>query len=101
MSITASGWKNKGGTGERSCKCGSWKNHWVDSSGKSWPTQCSVLGCNNSATLGAHVFNIDRGVCGEYIIPACNSCNSLSSEFNLKGSITLVPANQQKTCKQK
>lgn len=98
MALTASGWKNKKGTGERSCKCGSWKQHWINKSGKSWPEKCSVLGCNNSATLGAHVINSE--VSGEYIIPACDSCNKLSSEFNLKGGITLVPANKQKTCEQ-
>ena len=98
MALTASGRKNKKGTGERSCKCGSWKQHWINNSGKSWPEKCSVLGCNNSATLGAHVINSE--VSGEYIIPACDSCNKLSSEFNLKGGTTLVPANKQKTCEQ-
>ena len=51
MDITATGWKNKGGTGVRSCKCGSWEQHWLNYSGKSWPTQCSVFGCSNQATL--------------------------------------------------
>lgn len=96
--ITATGWKNKKGTGERSCKCGSWKQHWINGSGELWPENCSVSGCNNAATLGAHIINSD--VSGEYIIPACDSCNRLSSEFNLKGSITLVSANKQKTCEQ-
>ncbi len=96
--ITATGWKNKKGTGDRSCKCGSWKQHWINNSGKAWPDKCSVSGCNNVATLGAHIINSD--VSGEYIVPACDSCNKLSSEFNLKGEITLVPANKQKTCEQ-
>lgn len=98
MSITATGWKNKNGTGTRSCNCGSWKQHWINVSGKSWPSTCSVLGCSNFATLGAHIIN--SNVSGEYIVPACDSCNQASYQFNLKGGITLVPANKQETCEQ-
>lgn len=98
MSITANGWKNKEGTGTRSCKCGSWKNHWINNSGKAWPAKCSVASCNNAATLGAHIINPD--VAGEYIVPACDSCNKLNVEFDLKGGITLISANKQKTCEQ-
>jgi hypothetical protein len=96
MSITASGWKNKGGTGGRSCSCGSWKNHWIKQSSKPWPSSCSISGCNNTATLGAHVIN--SSVSGERIIPACDSCNKLASEFSLKGGVTLVSANKLETC---
>ena len=51
MSITAGNWKNKKGTGGRSCNYGSWKQHWINNSGKSWPSTCSIKGCNNSAAL--------------------------------------------------
>lgn len=95
--LTANGWQNKGGTGKRSCNCGSWKQHWINSSGKFWPDKCSISGCNNSATLGAHIFN--STVSGERIVPACDSCNQLGSPFNLKGGITLVSANTETTCK--
>ena len=37
-----SGWKNKVGTADRACKCGSWKNHWIKFSDKAWPAKCSV-----------------------------------------------------------
>ena len=96
MSLTAKGWKNKKGTGERSCRCGSWKQHWLNFSDEKWPATCSVAGCNNSATLGAHIFNSNES--GEYIVPACESCNKLDSEFDLKVSITLVSANKSQTC---
>lgn len=96
MSVTNKDWKNKNGTSNRTCKCGSWKEHWINRSGKEWPTKCSVLGCNNVATLGAHIIN--KNVSGEYIVPACESCNKVSYEFNLKNNITLVSANKQKTC---
>lgn len=100
MALPINGWKNKKGTSNRSCSCGSWKQHWVYGSGKSWPAKCCISGCSNSATLGAHIINSSSSVCGEYIVPACDSCNKLSSEFSLMGGITLVSANMQKTCEQ-
>ena len=96
MSVTNKGWKNKNGTSNRTCNCGSWKNHWINNSGEKWPDRCSVLGCNNSATLGAHIIN--NNVSGEYIVPDCDSCNQSSYEFDLRVGIKLVPANKQKTC---
>ncbi len=96
MSITAENWKNKKGTGGRSCNCGSWKQHWINNSGKSWPTTCSIKGCNNPANLGAHIIN--SNVSGEKIVPACDSCNKLNSEFDLKGGITVVTANKSESC---
>lgn len=98
MTFTAKGWKNKKGTSDRTCGCGSWKQHWLNASGEKWPTACSILGCSNTATLGAHIINSE--VSGEYIVPACDSCNKLNSEFDLKGGITLVSANKRKTCEQ-
>ena len=100
MSIMPNGWKNKKGTGNRSCKCGSWKQHWINNSEKAWPDNCSVQGCNNKATLGAHIFNTDSNVSGEFIIPTCDSCNKLDEVFDLKVGVTLVSANKQKTCEQ-
>ena len=96
MTIPAENWKNKNGTSDRNCKCGSWKQHWLNNSGKYWPTYCSIENCNNSATLGAHIIN--SNVTGEKIVPACDSCNKLSYEFNLKGGIEVVSANKSDTC---
>ena len=98
MSITAKGWKNKKGTTNRSCKCGSWKQHWINFSGKPWPTKCSISGCNGTADVGAHIINSDEDVHGEYIVPACYSCNQVDGEFDLKEHVTLVSANKQNTC---
>ena len=94
--VTAKGWKNKKGTAERFCNCGSWKKHWPNNSGKTWPASCSIAGCTNKPTLGAHIYN-DQ-VEGEQIVPACDFCNKLDNEFNLKSSVILVPANKQETC---
>jgi len=94
--ITATGWKNKGGTGGRSCNCKSWKNHWINGAKKAWPSTCSVAGCNGTASLGGHIIN--KEVSGEYIVPLCDSCNKVAGTFNLKGDITLIPANKAETC---
>lgn len=96
MSITANNWKNKKGTSDRSCNCGTWKQHWINNSGKSWPSLCSIENCSNSATLGAHIIN--SNVDGEKIVPACDSCNKLTGDFNLKGGVTVVSANKSLTC---
>lgn len=96
MTLPCKGWKNKVGTSDRSCTCGSWKQHWKNISGEEWPTFCSVDGCYNKATLGAHIYNSNAS--GEWIAPMCDSCNKLSGEFSLKRETTLVPANQSKTC---
>ena len=69
MEITAIGWTNKKGTGERYCNCNTWKQHWLNCSGKSWPTSCSVEGCYEAPTLGGNVIN--SNVSGERIIAMC------------------------------
>ena len=96
MSIPATGWKNKNGTANRSCNCGTWKQHWIKFAKKIWPAVCSVQGCASSPTLGAHVIN--TSVVGERIVPMCNSCNGLSTTFTLKGKVTLPSANISDTC---
>jgi hypothetical protein len=90
-------WYNKNGTGERKCKCGTWQQHWMNFSSKTWPYYCSVESCNNRATLGAHVAN--SSVDGEQIVPMCNSCNGYSGKFNLKDGVTLVKADTSSTCR--
>ena len=94
--VTNTGWKNKKGTSVRSCNCGTWKQHWINYSEKTWPEICSVEGCTNKATLGAHIYN--SKVTSEKIVPACDSCNKRDEAFDLKSGVTLVPANKQKTC---
>lgn len=90
MSVTPKNWKNNNGTADRDCSCGSWKQHWIDSSGRSWPEKCSVASCSNEPTLGAHVINTK--VSGVKIVPMCPSCNGLDALINLGYGITLVSA---------
>ncbi len=96
MEYTLTGWRNASNTGDRSCKCGSWKNHWINYSNKEWPKTCSIRGCSNTAELGAHISNPD--VQGEQIVPACASCNNSDKGFNLKAGTVFVSANRSKTC---
>lgn len=96
MSLFICMWKNKNGTGVRSCKCGSWKKHWINFSEEPWPEKCCVSGCTNPAKVGAHV--ISDQVAGEFIVPMCTACNAKKTPFCLKASTTRVSANKQKTC---
>lgn len=95
MELPAVGWRNKKGTAERSpvCTCGSWKNHWLNITNTDWPITCSVDGCNNAATDGAHIFHTD--IPNERIVPLCNSCNQSADFINLKGGIKVSSANQE------
>ena len=93
---TTTGWKNKGGTAERACKCGSWKQHWINFAGKKWPSDCSVKGCTAAPTLGAHIHN--PNVTGEKIVPMCTTCNAKTDSFDLNAGVTLVSANRSETC---
>ena len=88
-------YKNKRGTSNRTCLCGSWKNHWLNFSGKEWPSTCSVYGCQNKPTLGGHIYNTDSK--NEYIVPLCDTCNHREDEFSLKVD-RKVSANVSKTC---
>lgn len=96
MSLTANNWKNKRGTSQRTCSCGSWAKHWLNFSKEKWPAKCSVSGCNNYPTLGAHIYNPNE--IGEWIVPMCDACNQKSGSFDLKGYVTCVPANTTFTC---
>jgi len=96
------GWKNKGGTGDRSCPCGSWKVHWlIYSDAEAWPTQCANKACDKPPTLGGHVYNggslLSRE---EYIVPLCDSCNKLTSTFTIRAGTYCASANKSETCEQ-
>jgi hypothetical protein len=93
----ANGWKNKNRTSDRKCKCGSWKQHWINMSGKKWPSKCSVEGCLETPSEGVHIININ-GISGEWIVPGCFSCNGKSDVFSLRAGTILVSANRHETC---
>jgi hypothetical protein len=95
------GWKNKGGTADRSCKCGSWKQHWLNFSGQPWPEKCSVDGCDKKAEDGGHLYNSLSDSMAEVIVPLCKDCNNPENRavMALKPGVVKVPANQSETCR--
>ena len=95
MNFPINGWKNKNGTAERFCKCGSWKNHWINNSGKPWPWICCAADCMQAAEVGAHVINLVLE--GEWIIPLCKACNQITDTFSISSLTVPVSANKEKT----
>lgn len=96
MNLPVDYWSNKRGTSNRSCSCGSWAQHWVNYSNRTWPPGCSVAGCFGRASVGGHVINSLAS--GEYIVPLCDSCNARSDTFSLSGGVFCVSANKSETC---
>lgn len=88
---------NINGTSDNDCKCGSWKNHWINYGGKSWPKYCSEKSCLSAPEVGAHVQKAS-GSADWYIIPLCKAHNKTSKELEVSDSTTLVSANRGKTC---
>lgn len=94
------GWQNKGGTGNRdTCRCGSWKNHWLRFSGSTvWPLYCCVSGCYNYAEDGGHAINDYQS--GEWILPMCKKHNNpnYTDKFSISSSTYIASANRGDTC---
>jgi hypothetical protein len=94
--------KNVVGTGERTCKCGSWLKHWEKLSRKS-AYLCSVEKCTEKATAGAHITRPNAKnedyITHPYIVPMCSEHNGKhGAEYNSKPNTTFVWANVSKTC---
>ncbi len=89
------GWKKQRDTADQSCRCGSWKLHWIRHSKRDWPSTCSNADCHKKPTQGSHL----RWLSGSraQIVPLCDSCSKLTERFNLRdGVITVVK--QQYEC---
>jgi hypothetical protein len=91
--------KNLHGTRGKSCKCSTWKRHWLICSGASWPKYCINRDCRNPPTLGGHVKKVDIDDNDHYIIPICASCNKLEDQYEVS-NIYFVSANKSETCEQ-
>jgi hypothetical protein len=101
VSMADTGWKNKSGTADCSCKCGSWKQHWLNFSGQPWPKKCSIVGCENPAEVGAHLWNPTYGgVLPEVIVPLCKDCNNPENkdDMAIRIGIKKVSAYPEDTC---
>ena len=65
------------GTGPCTTSDGSWKQYWLNRSGRQWPQNCCIKQCTNSATDGAHVkISNNPGDYKNYILPMCHRCNT-------------------------
>ena len=87
--------KNLSGTGQLTCRCGSWIKHWENFT-RQKAYLCSATDCRTPADRGGHVIkqnSVDRQ---HYIVPLCVACNNRTDTFNI--SATLVSANVQATC---
>ena len=88
MVLPRNGWKNKGGTAGRDSST-SMKSLWEKK--HPWPNSCSVEGCNEAATDGAHMINSSSGSMEEWIVPTCHYHNEQEdAELTLKGGIKLI-----------
>lgn len=90
MSVTPRNWKITNGIAVNNSTNVSWKQHWINSTGRSWPDRCSVSSCLNEPTIGAHIINED--VNGLKIVPMCPSCYEHPTVFNLGFGISLANA---------
>lgn len=69
------------GTSDRKPKgYNSWKDFWIDKTGRSWKSCCAI--CNNNAEVGAHVQKDGNNTENYwYIIPLCKACNAKKDSF--------------------
>jgi len=83
--------RNVKGTAGRACSHGSWLNHWLALAGER-QAMCSVAGCAEVATDGAHVRLVGSLDQAEYILPMCRECNESPGELPVK-VVKFVAAN--------
>jgi len=92
--------KNINGTSKNQCNCNSWLEHWENFTGLI-AGDCSVRGCTNEATVGAHVLITDGRTPNKWwIVPMCHEHNHYTNydEMILNKTVVLAPANVSETC---
>ena len=92
--------KNVSGTSNKSCKCGTWLQHWKNHSGRSMSAYCAEKACLNKPELGAHVKKDDPSDTAVYIVPLCTKHNAETDSFELMAGMVLVSATPTPTCKE-
>ena len=91
--------KNINDTSARTCKCGSWLEHWKNFSGTALPQWCPENSCVKKPEVGAHVQKTDSTDESWYIVPLCATHNAKTGEsLEIVGSVVLVSANVSQTC---
>ena len=91
--------KNVNGTSGRSCKCGSWLEHWNNFNSGQIANRCRAKGCSNEAEVGAHVHKQTDN--REFIVPFCKGHNAQKYPIwiELNTGTDCVPASRLNTCK--
>lgn len=87
MRTPTTGWSNQHGMGLHACSYANWKQQWIRKEHKPWPSTCSVKGCKNPATAGAHVRHPE--IHGGAVVPVCEACLRRGGLFTLKEGITV------------
>lgn len=71
--------------------------HWYRHAGSRRST-CSVIGCSNPATVGAHVHELTSkrgGDWSHWIVPMCHRCNMSPDDLPVDIRVALISANTQ------
>ncbi|TET21395.1 MAG: hypothetical protein E3J71_09875 [Candidatus Stahlbacteria bacterium] len=92
---------NINGTSQKTCKCGSWLDHWKNFSEQTLPAYCPEVNCYNKPEVGAHVQKDSSTDKSWYIVPLCKTHNAKKGETITIidiDSIKLVSANVSETC---
>lgn len=95
-------------TGELTCSCHDWKEHWLHFAEPNHPqirpsNICSAEGCFREFEVGGHVRKVSlygRSDPGVYIIPLCKICNhpSNAKPYVIRPSTRLAVADPSRTC---
>jgi len=90
---------NISGTSDKTCKCGSWLDHWKNFSGQSLPGYCPEKTCLQTPEVGAHVQKDNSTDRSWYIVPLSKKHNGETGKsLEVSDSTTLVSANATSTC---
>lgn len=89
--------KNINGTGQKTCKCGSWLAHWEKFS-RQTTKFCVEVSCIKTDLVGAHVQKANSTDTNWYILPLCRDHNKDTGVVEVSDNYTLVSANVKGTC---
>jgi hypothetical protein len=89
--------KNKNGTADKQCRCGTWLKHWENFSNQR-TEMCVVINCSNKKIDGAHVIKTESSDSNTYIVPLCKMHNQSIEILTISDSCKLVSANKSETC---
>jgi hypothetical protein len=85
----------------KACPCGSWLDHWKNTSRQPLPSVCPAKGCAQLPDAGAFVQKDNYLDDGWYIVPLCPKHNRLfGASLDLNDGVALVLAQPTRACGQ-